>query len=134
MSNLKVLNLTIKDNVYVVKFPNNAAFIAILREKQRLAGGRYESISQMGDIDSLTGKFSIDMIAHFNINVPSLIKDLNCDSLEELDMMVTQELLNVYVKKYLPWWNDCMQTISGATSEKKEEDKKDKNKEEEDKK
>jgi hypothetical protein len=63
----------------------------------------YRSMNNSGTITSTTALDIIDMTSMFTVLIPQLIKDLGVSSIMELDVIDSQELLNVYRTQVVAW-------------------------------
>jgi hypothetical protein len=117
----KSIEITIKNNRYQVKFPNNGQLIDIQAMKNRLANGQYLNF-EWNAFDPLMkrAKDSIDMLSTFSILIPDLKKDLNVSTIVALDIEFENELLRAYRDQFLPWFNQWTEIL--INPQVKEED------------
>ncbi len=96
------LTIKFKDRSYVIEFPNTGKFIDISIYKANVTRDAYSGILLSNSSDDVYARFLIDMTAFFNICCPELIKDLQV-KISDLNMNDSKLLMNVYLKKVLPW-------------------------------
>ena len=104
----RTLELKVKGNTYTIEFPNIGKFQNVESTKQVLSKGMYSSLLSTGTISSVEALDMIDIESYFSILVPSLIKDLKCNTFSELDLEDYIELKKAYLEQFVPWWNDIM--------------------------
>lgn len=116
------LKLKIMGNDYEVKFPTNGQLIDIETYKTILGKGANNSLYSNGDISSTMAFITIDMVATFTHLIPDLKKDLQgVKSILDLNPLQSKELRRIYLREYLPWYNDWMDYINQDTKEEEEE-------------
>ena len=99
----RTISFQIKDNQYSIDFPNTGQLIDIETLKISLARNQYEGIANARTISADYIRFLIDAIATLTVLCPTLKKDLKIESFTALDAMDSRILLQVYMKKILPW-------------------------------
>jgi hypothetical protein len=103
----RILKIKIQDNEFEIKFPNVGQIIDIATRKIILSSGQYLNLEKN---DPFTTKY-IDVLATFTILLPELNSLLRVESLFDLDLIDLKELLDVYDKEYLPWYNSWKEFI-----------------------
>lgn len=110
----KSVELLIRENKYTVNFPKTGEFIDIQALKNKIASDNYHLLSGSVDIDSGYAMLLCDMIATFNVLIPDLKADLNITSILGLSMIESRELLDVYLKVWVPFYKAWMNVLSSA--------------------
>jgi tRNA-dihydrouridine synthase len=103
MSIQRTISFTIKDNTYELRIPNNGQLIDIESMKQMLSKGMYRAMNNTGTVNTAAALDIIDMTAMFTVLCPKLVKDLNVTSLLDLDILDSQELIQVYREQVAEW-------------------------------
>jgi archaellum component FlaF (FlaF/FlaG flagellin family) len=103
----KILKIKIQENTFEIPFPNVGQTIDIATRKIILSSGQYLNLEKN---DPFTTKY-IDVLATFTILLPELNSLLRVESLFDLDLIDLKELLDVYDKEYLPWYNSWKEFI-----------------------
>lgn len=115
---------------YTVQYPNVGQFIKIQVRQSQLATS-YDGVNQYFNLvrQNTNSAFDalglIDMIAHFEVLVPSLVKEQNLEnltSIEDLDMMDAKPLLDAYNKILYPWLKKWKDIFRGTVEENKKEE------------
>lgn len=106
--------LEINGNLYEVQFPNNGQFVRIQNLKSVISPS-YESLYGQGEQGNWA-QLTTDMEAHFTVLCPKLIQDL-AKPIPKLSMLEGRQLIEVYSKQFLPWYNDCLDLIFSANKE-----------------
>jgi hypothetical protein len=109
------LVVKIKEKTYIIKFPNMGNIIDIETRKMALSGGRYSQLIEASLETSNRALDYIDMSSTFSVVIPELTKDLNVQSLFDLDVEVSGELLRVYKDEYFPWFKAWDKVINEAS-------------------
>jgi len=99
----RTLNFEVKGNQYTIEYPTVRNFINIETQKSFLSGGTLQGMVSSNLVSQFQAYQLIDCIAHLNVLCPKLVKDCKTDSLEDLDLFDTMELLEVYVKVVRVW-------------------------------
>ncbi len=105
------ISFKILDNDYEAKYPNNGQFIDIETMKVHLTDGTYHTISTGTDIAAQRAKYTVDMIAFFNICCPKIKESLTLKSFSKLEALENRKILNMYIKVIHPWlmaWQDFL--------------------------
>lgn len=116
--------IKIKDNSYTMEV-STGSFIDIEIYKMQFTDGHYPSL--VNNAQSLMAKYHVDMIAAFNVLIPQLKKDMNVESISQLDPVDGKNLLDIYIKDVMPWlleWTSFQNSMIGETDAKTENDKK----------
>jgi hypothetical protein len=119
----KEIKLVIKENEYLVKFPNVGQLSDIEVLKGSISRGLYGAMQSNSTIDSGFALDLVDMEAYFTILCPQLIKDLKVDSFRELDLTDAIDLREVFVDQLLPFIKQWRDIIAEIGKEKKSDDK-----------
>jgi hypothetical protein len=106
------LVLNVKGNQYTVDFPNVGNFQKIEALKQVLSSGMYRSMIDAGTVSSTDALDMIDIQAYLSVLCPKLIKDLKCNSFEDLGLEDYLELRNIYREQFSPWWLKIMELLN----------------------
>ncbi len=127
MLNTGPISLSLKEGQfnYSIKFPNTGQLIKIENFKNELAGNSYDQLYFRQDIAGVLAKLNIDAIATLTVLCPDLLKDLQVNSLRDLDLIYMAELSNWFNSIYLPWYNDIMKHLSDLTWAKPQTELKD---------
>lgn len=120
----KTISLTIWDNEYEVKFPNNGQLIDIETFKIALGKGTKDNLLLNPTQNSILAYTTLEMVATFTYVIPELIEDLlgKKKSLLELSPIESKQLVDVYMKVYTPWHNDWMKVINADLQKVDEEE------------
>lgn len=86
-------------NVYEVKLPNNGQRIEIETRKLQMTRGLHKDLI-LGNASSQDAYMLVEMVATFGVLIPELNKDINFNSLLELDALQSRSFLEAYVKFY----------------------------------
>lgn len=125
MSKTSLLNTTtvlnIRINEYHVKYPNTGEQIDIELLKAKIADGNYDTLRFSMNPLFQEQANKIDMIATFNILIPELKKDINVKSLFHLTEEQSDELLEVYLKQFLPWYTPIKEAIKNPKKQEEVE-------------
>jgi hypothetical protein len=116
----KTITLKIKRNDYDCPFPNCGQLIDIENYKANLSKGQYRNLVNNMTLASLMSLDYIDCIATFSILIPKLFEDLRVPNIFLLDLISMKEIVDVFKKEYLPWYNQWMDVISGKEDKKEE--------------
>lgn len=109
--------VTIKAQLYSVKFPTVGDFIDIEVMKQNLSGGTYGNMLKTGLITQRAALDRINMIAYFSVLIPELKKDLKVDIFSDIDLIDSIELVQVYKKEIEPWIEEWLNVIKEGVAE-----------------
>lgn len=113
--------LEIRNNNYTVNYPNTGQLIDIELLKAKIADGNYDTLRFSMNPLFQEQANKIDMIATFNILIPQLREDINVRSLFDLTEEQSDELLEVYLKQFLPWYTPIKEAIKNPKGKEKEE-------------
>ena len=114
--------IKIKENEYEVPFPNNGQLQDIEFLKVQLSKGKYGEMFRTETMDSLFALDAIDMEAYFSVLIPNLKKDLKVDSIRDLGVKDTLELISIFREQLIPFINNWREIIQKAYSKKNEEE------------
>jgi hypothetical protein len=108
----KAISVNLKGNEYKLSFPLAGQFIDIEYNKAFLSKGRY---GQMVNSETFDSNFALDMIdmqSHLSVLMPKEFwEDLKVNSLNDLDLEDSLELLKVFKKQIQPFiqeWRDLL--------------------------
>jgi DUF438 domain-containing protein len=111
----KLLVFKVKGNNYNISFPSVGKFRRIESLKQVLSNGTYQQLVSTQTDASQSAADMVDIEASLMVLAPTLIKDLKCDTFEDLAFEDYMELRNAYVEQFSPWWNAVMKEISSLS-------------------
>jgi hypothetical protein len=118
----KTKEISIKNNTYTVTFPNNRQLINIYTRKAQLTRERYDSLLSSSDGNALYAATLAETIATFEtVMPPQFFKDMNAQSLSDLDILAGAELVAVYREQFVPWFDKWIDAIAEVMNPKKEE-------------
>lgn len=112
-----VLKLEVRGNTYDVTYPNTGQQIDMELLKAKIADGNYDTLRFSNNPLFQDSADKIDMIATFSVLIPQLKKDINVDSFFKLEEEVTQELLEIYSLKFIPWYTELKKAIREPKSQ-----------------
>lgn len=107
----KEIQIRIGENDYTVKFPTNGQLIDIEKRKVNMTDGTHRSLL-LGQASAQQAYILVEAIATFSVLIPQLDTDLNVKSLMDLDPMQSKSMVNEYIKKFYPWFNEWMDIIN----------------------
>lgn len=107
----------IEGHSYEVEFPTTGGLMDIEIIKAQLSRGQYNNIADSGTAAGAYSRYLIDMIAVFTILFPDLKKDMNVKSISEIDPLASKKLLNIYIKKVMPWLNEWFELLNADDEE-----------------
>jgi hypothetical protein len=116
----KTIDLSIWGNTYTCKFPTTREYMTIQINRAKITSSYYESLKFL-ESDGIVASVIADMIAHFTVLLPTLLKDLNVENIIDLPMDKVIELCWIYTDTYRPFYDGIMETISLKKEVKKEE-------------
>ena len=102
------LKLVVRGNNYVIKVPTPGDMIDVERMKMALSNGYYGDMMRTSTVSAQESLMVIDIQSHFSILCPDLMKDLKCEDVRKLSTEDYQELKSVFVKQFIPWWNNWL--------------------------
>lgn len=85
-----------------------AKFLQIETNKQVLSRNEYYQLATTWFTNTANAVNLIDMIATFRVLAPEIEKGLPVSFFEELNVLDTKEILQIYVKEVAPWYNGWM--------------------------
>jgi len=106
------INFTVKGNSYMIEFPTVGKFQQIETMKQISSRGMYSSFISTSTLSSNEALTMIDVEAYLTVLAPKLLKDLKCDSFNELGIEDYLELKKAFQEQFIPWWNAILDLIS----------------------
>jgi len=109
----KGITFKLLQNTYKIEFPNTGEYMDILSRRELLTSGQYRSIS----LGSSYNKDLIDAITLFSILVPDMKKTLNVDSIFDLDLVRSKEIVKTYRKDVKKWYQDMLDFLNLADEE-----------------
>ncbi len=104
-------------NDYEIKMPSNGQRIDIETRKLQLTRGMHKDLV-MGSASSVDAYVLVEMIATFNVLIPQLAKDINFNSLLELDALQTRSFLKAY-EDYYKWDSEWREFLNQSFEEEK---------------
>lgn len=107
--------LKIRDNQYTVKFPDTGTLIDLEQKK-----AQYSSVNPTKASSLWAHNLAMAIITFSNL-IPNLKKDLNITDFNKMSVRESKELVEIYIKEFLPWFNEWIEEISDIFSEKDEE-------------
>lgn len=105
---VKTINLKFDNTEKVVKFPTAGQILDIESLKLAYTNNAYGEMVKAGLQSNAFALDLADMIAHFKVLIPDLVKDIDVKSYTELDAFVAKKLVTVYKKQFLPWYNELL--------------------------
>lgn len=108
----KSVAVNIKGNDYELPFPNTGEFIDIQSLKSKIANENYGSLYHSVDEKSGYARLLCDMIATYNVLLPSLKADINVPSILGLSMIESKILLDEYLEKYVPFFESWLEVLN----------------------
>ena len=110
----KSVEIIISGIKYTVNFPNTGQYMDIMNTKNRLMSNLVQT-----DAYSVYAAILSEMIAVYSIMIPALKKDLNVDSIYDLDMIQSKELVDSYTTVYQSFFDNWMNLLTKPKEEKK---------------
>ena len=104
-------------NEYQIKFPTVGKFRRIEALKQALSNGMYSALVKTNTESAQSAADMIDIESIITIVCPPLMKDLKCESFEDLGMKDYSELKVAFENQFMPWWNGILKEV-GLSFEK----------------
>jgi len=109
-------------NEYEIKYPNNGQLIDIERLKIQLTAGTHkEMLSGVGIAQH--AYLLTEAISTFTVLLPDMKKDLNVESLLDLNPYQSKSILKAYEKSYYPWIMEWNAVLDEEFTEEKNEKK-----------
>lgn len=108
--------VTIKGKDYEIGFPKTGEFFNIQTLKANLTQGKYD-VFKMLERDGLIATVLIDAISTFNVMLPQLKKELNVESMLDLELENMIEIGYAFKDQYTPWYESKMELISKPKTE-----------------
>lgn len=104
----RILKIQIQKQNFEINFPNVGQLIDIEVRKSLISAGQYQNLikNQSFSIDY------IDALATFLILIPDLNKLLRVESIFDLNLIDIKEIINIYKKEYLPWYEEWMKNLN----------------------
>lgn len=93
----------LKGNSYSVRFPSVNDFIQIESRRMNLTNGTYGYMLQSTLITSGLALDMVDMVATLTVLCPDIIKDLKVNTILELDLIDSKELMTAYNEQVKVW-------------------------------
>ncbi|MBV7533756.1 hypothetical protein [Chitinophaga sp. sic0106] len=109
---LRSVSVRIGNNDYTINYPNTGQLIDIDVLKAQFSGGNYEKLKYSYDAGFLRSAVTIDAVATFNVLLPQLKDDLTVKSLFALDRDKMEMVLNEYISKVVPWFEQWDQLLA----------------------
>lgn len=115
----KSITVNIQDNKYEVDFPTAGDMIDIEVRKSIMSRNQYFGLL---NTSTVTSNFALDLIdtaATFSVLIPELMDDLNVDSILDLSIPDSKELVDVYKEQFSPWYEQWLEVIKGGAEDEK---------------
>lgn len=119
----KSITVKIQDNEYKVDFPTAGDMIDIEVRKSIMSRNQYFGLL---NTSTVTSNFALDLIdtaATFSVLIPELMDDLNVDSILDLSIPDSKELVDAYKEQFSPWYEQWLDVIKGSAEDRKEKKK-----------
>lgn len=119
----KSITVKIQDNEYKVDFPTAGDMIDIEVRKSIMSRNQYFGLL---NTSTVTSNFALDLIdtaATFSVLIPELMDDLNVDSILDLSIPDSKELVDAYKEQFSPWYEEWLDVIKGSAEDRKEKKK-----------
>ena len=114
MERKKELTVSVEgvDNTYTVEWPTVQQVIDIESFKISITKGKYTELIMLGTKWAERALNQADMCAYLSVMAPALLKDMKVDP-RNLDLVdSTTGLMQVYVKQFVPWWNEYEKVLN----------------------
>lgn len=108
----RTLKFKFKERSYSISFPTNGQFIDIESKKVELTNGQLGNLISSRTIASLRTVKLVEIVSTFSILCPKLEEDLKVNSLLDLDVLDSIELIRFYNKNISPWLNSWFNEFS----------------------
>jgi len=113
---LPTCTITLGDNTYTCKLPNNRQLIDIEVMKTAMSKAMFASLDG-NTVTGLAAVQTISMVAYFTVLYPKLLKDLLPKGTEllDLDPIKNYEVLKAYKEQFFPWmkqWIDAYAALA----------------------
>lgn len=99
----RTCSFKVKGIDYLLTVPTNKQFISIETTKVFLSGGAYRSLMRSTTFNNAYALDLIDMIAYISNLCPEMVNNLKVSSIEDLDLLDSIELVEIYRKTIAPW-------------------------------
>ncbi len=96
---------------YAVKFPAVKHFLNLEATRMTLTNGTYGQMVGSGLVTSSIAMDLVDMAATLSTLCPEVVKDLKVESILDLDLVDSMELLHEYKKQVDPWISSWLSLI-----------------------
>lgn len=117
----KTKEITVAQNTYVVKFPNNRELMAIYSRKSQLSKEQYDALSFSLDGNANYVALLIDAIATFETVMPKeFFEHLNVTNIADLDVIAGAQLVKIYRDQYATWFTEWTSAIANTLNPKEE--------------
>lgn len=96
---------------YSIGIPNVGQELQIEAMKMTLTSGNYGDMVRAG---TQSAKFNLDLVdavSMFSIMLPDLKKKIGADSFMEMSLDKSKELIKVYRKEFMPWFDEIMKQL-----------------------
>lgn len=98
------ITIKLENNTFTIPFPNIGQIMDIESKKTAYSLGQYGKMLGGNLISSNLATDLIDMVAVFQVLVPTMSEQLRVDSLFTLDPLKAKEFLSVFRKEVSPWY------------------------------
>lgn len=107
-----------KENEYQLSYPKVGQIIDIRVKEQQLSKGTVKDLI-FGTTADIDGYVYITTIAHIEVLLPQLVKDLKVP-MQDLGLVDFQDLVNLYSEEIYPWLTEWNKQIKEKISPKSE--------------
>lgn len=106
------IQIEVSGNKYSIDFPNVGQYIEIENLKMSLTNGMYPQMA----LSPLKGAYFaiklVDAISIFSVLVPKMREKLSgVKSYNDLDLVLGKQLVSVYEKQFMKWYQDWMNIL-----------------------
>lgn len=109
---LRSVSINVGSNEYSINYPNTGQWIDIDVLKSQFSNGNYEKLKYSYDPGFLRSAITIDAVAVLSVLAPQLKEDLTVKSLFALDREKMDTVLEAYLSKVVPWFEQWEQILS----------------------
>lgn len=113
----KQIVLTIQGFNYTCTFPKVGQIIDIESNKLTFSNNKYPAMVKSNLVGANMALDLIESISYFSVLIPDLIKDLKINNIFDLDLISSREIVKVYKRDFLPWYNSFIEVLKEFDSE-----------------
>jgi hypothetical protein len=99
------ITVSIGKNFYTIKVPTVRQLLALEKRKANI-------VVDTTYVSGLMASNIAKAIVTFETLIPSLKEDMNLMSFEDMSLKESKMLVEPYIKVFVPWFNDWMNTMS----------------------